>query len=88
VYPERDITTAWENTVMGAQTALWLNRLGLLLDLLAFFLAAPESLGIREVHLGRFGGDHHGDVAHATRYRRAAALTTDHHTATRLAQEA
>jgi hypothetical protein len=49
VYPEHDITSVREKTVMDAQTALWLNRLGLLLDLLAFFFAAPELLGGRRL---------------------------------------
>lgn len=34
---------------MNPQTALWLNRLGLLLDLMAFFFAAPELLGGRRL---------------------------------------
>ena len=34
---------------MRPEVALWLNRLGLLLDLLAFFCAAPELLGGRRL---------------------------------------
>lgn len=35
---------------MTPETALWLNRVGLLLDLLAFFFAAPELLGGRRLN--------------------------------------
>ena len=34
---------------MRPEVALWLNRVGLLLDLLAFFCAAPELLGGRRL---------------------------------------